>query len=159
MSDAVDELEKADIIQPGEEHFDLENWPFYWITRAYGQYMSSLEQTLKSVELDIPRWRVLMLLQGARARSISYLSTEAITKLSTMTRIVQRMQDDGLVITRPRASDQRVTEVLLTGNGRRARLLALHQAETIYANSFNGLSASDLKQLNKLLSRIHANLS
>lgn len=158
MSSTTEELEAAEIVKPGEEHFDLRNWPFYWITQAYGQYISNMERTLKNVELDIPRWRVLILLDGAHARSISYLSTQAITKLSTMTRIVQRMQEDGLVTTRQRASDQRVTEVLLTGNGRRARLLALQQAENTYARSFREIPGNDLKKLNQILSKICENL-
>lgn len=158
MVSTTEELEAAEIVKPGDEHFDLQNWPFYWITQAYGRYISSMEQTLKSVELDIPRWRVLILLEGDQARSISYLATEAITKLSTMTRIVQRMQDDGLVTTRQRATDQRVTEVLLSGNGRRARLLALRQAEATYVRSFRDIPAADLKKANRILAKICDNI-
>ena len=144
---------------PGHDGFDLRKWPFYWLTQAYGSYLANLESTLKQIELDVPRWRVLMLLDGEEAQSMSYLATEAITKLSTMTKIIQRMQDDKLVQTRQRASDQRVTEVVLTGNGRRARVLARQQAEQIYERAFEGLSVEDLRHLNKLLTTLHTNLS
>ena len=120
--------------------FDVHEWPFYWLTKVYGRYISEMELSLKPVELDIPRWRVLMLLKDDRARSVSYLSEEAITKLSTMTRIVQRMKQDGLLVTRPRETDQRVTEVLLTENGRRARMLARQKADDIYAKALASLS-------------------
>ena len=144
---------------PGHDDFDLRKWPLYWLTQAYGSYIVNLESILKEIELDVPRWRVLMLLDGAKAQSMSYLATEAITKLSTMTKIVQRMQGDKLVETRPRASDQRVTEVVLTGNGRRARVLARQQVGQIYDRAFRDLSADDLQQLNRLLSTLHVNLS
>ena len=144
---------------PGHDGFDLREWPFYWLTQAYGNYIANLEATLKEIELDVPRWRVLMLLEGGDARSMSYLATEAITKLSTMTKIIQRMQDDKLVETRQRATDQRVTEIVLTGNGRRARVLARQQAEQIYARAFRDLSAEDLQHLNQLLTKLHTNLS
>ena len=159
MKRDTEELEAAEIITPGNEHFDLQNWPFYWITQAYGQYITDLEITLKRVELDIPSWRVLILLDGSQARSISYLASAAISKLSTMTRIVQRMQDDDLVITRQRASDQRVTEVLLTSNGKHARILALKQAESIYARSFREIPIEDLKKTNTVLAKIFKNLT
>jgi len=145
-------------LSSGYEHFDLHGWPFYWLTQTHGQYLLMLERVLKEVELDVPRWRVLILLEGERARSISYLAREAISKLSTMTRIVQRMQDDELVITRPRASDQRVTEVALTSHGRRARVLALQQADKVYQKTFEGITEREVEELNRTLARIHANM-
>jgi len=144
---------------PGHDGFDLRKWPFYWLTQAYGGYIANLETTLKEIELDVPRWRVLMLLDGEQAQSTSFLATEAITKLSTMTKIIQRMQDDKLIETRQRKSDQRVTEVVLTGNGRRARVLARQQAEQIYERAFKDLSVKDMQHLNQLLTTLHTNLS
>ena len=158
MSDAILDDASKPPFRAGEDHFDLHEWPFYWLTRAYGQYLSSLEDALRGVELDIPRWRVLMLLEGDLAKSTSYLADEAISKLSTMTRIIGRMQADGLVETRPRASDGRVTEVLLTKNGRRARVLAWQQANDIYEKAFRDISVADIGQLNATLAKIHGNL-
>ncbi|MFC7291388.1 MarR family winged helix-turn-helix transcriptional regulator [Hirschia litorea] len=133
--------------------FELEAWPFYWLTKAYGSYIAKMEDALHQVELDIPRWRVLMLLEGEKARSVSYLSQEAISKLSTMTRIVSRMENDGLVETRARASDARVREVLLTKNGRRARVLAWQKAEEIYKQSFSSMTRDEVDEFNRLLKK------
>jgi len=144
--------------QEGEGSFELQAWPFYWLTRAYGAYISKLEDELRDVELDIPRWRVLMLLEGQRARSVSYLSEEAITKLSTMTRIVGRMQDDGLVETRPRATDARVTEVLLTKHGRRARVLAWQKAGSIYEKVFEPMSKTEVDEFRRLLKKSYESI-
>ena len=152
-------MHAPNIALPGDDQFDLQNWPFYWLVRANGHYALHLEKALKSIELDIPRWRVLMLLEGDQARSISYLAHEAITKLSTMTRIVQRMQTDDLVVTQPRSSDQRVTEVFLSPHGRRARILALQQADNMYAKAFSGFTIEEISMLNKLLKQVYRNLN
>ncbi len=149
---------RLDLAFPSDEHFELHEWPFYWLIKAYGEYINNLETTLKTVGLDVPRWRVLMLLESDKARSVSFLATEAITKLSTMTRIVQRMQEDGLVVSRPRESDQRVTEVLLTESGYKARQLAVKQAESIYTRSFEGFSMAEITSLNKTLQALIKNL-
>ncbi|MFC3051984.1 MarR family winged helix-turn-helix transcriptional regulator [Kordiimonas pumila] len=141
-----------------DEHFDLEAWPFYWLSKAHGQYFAKLENALREVELDIPRWRVLMLLEPERARSVSYLASGAIIKVSTMTRIVQRMQEEGLVITRPRETDARVTEVLLTGNGRRARTLAWQKANGIFTHTFKDIPLDTITTLNDTLGVIVKNL-
>ncbi len=139
--------------------FDVQTWPFYWLIRTHDRYLEFLEAGLKTVELDVPHWRVLMLLSGDRARSVSYLAKESCIKLSTMTRIVKRMQTEGLVETRQRASDARVTEVLLTRNGRRARPLAWHQADRIYGIAFDGVEAEEIAQLNGTLQKIARNLA
>ena len=148
----------VEAVDHGREPFNLEEWPFYWITQTYGVYLSRLEDALRKVELDIPTWRVLMLLEGDRARSTTYLATEAITKLSTMTRIIQRMQADGLVLTRPRATDGRVTEALLTGHGRRARVLAWQTAQEVYKLAFKDISPEQVAAINDGLSVVHRNL-
>ncbi|MEM1104137.1 MAG: MarR family winged helix-turn-helix transcriptional regulator [Pseudomonadota bacterium] len=146
------------LIKTGYDEFDHYDWPYYWVTRANNAYLFELEKRLKSRGLDIPRWRVLMLLAGSRARSISYLAGEATIKLSTMTRMVQRMEDEGLVQTQPRATDQRVTEVLLTTRGEKARHTAWEQAVGLYEASFAGVAAEQIQEMNRTLSIILENL-
>jgi len=137
--------------------FDREKWPFYWMTKANGLYLATLEKSLKDSDLDIPSWRALMLLDGDDARSISFLAKESIIKLSTMTRIIQRMEKDELVIVRQRARDARVTEALLTPKGREARKVAWALAEDVMEKAFEGISTSDLQDLMKILMRVTAN--
>ncbi len=160
MQDGIDQKPMHQYSFSGKEtdNFDLQEWPFYWLTRANGQYLSTMAEVLKSVELDIPRWRVLMLLEPNQARSVSYLAREAISKVSTMTRIVQRMEQDMLVETRPQEADARVTEVLLTGNGRRARQLAWQQADSVYSHAFRDIPQETILQLNQMLSKLASNL-
>lgn len=141
-----------------ERIFELENWPFYWLTHTFGRYQAALEQMLKSLDLDVPRWRVLLLLGGGDAQSVTYLAKEAITKLSTMTRIVQRMERDGLVKTRASAADARVTEVYLTARGGRARTKAWDAADEMYARAFNGISDEKIRRMNRLLKDVYDNL-
>ena len=151
--------DKADFVNVSDAAFEVQSWPFYWITRANNAYLQVLEQALKESKLDIPAYRVLMLLHGRRARSITYLADEAIVKLPTMTRIVQRMEREGLVETRPRASDNRVTEVLLTRRGSRARLKAQRAAFGVFAKAFEGVSEEQIGALNSVLSGVISNIS
>jgi len=139
--------------------FDLQAWPFYWVTRTNNQYLRTLERSLKTSDLDIPSWRVLMLLHGKQAQSVSYLAEEAIIKRSTMTRIIQRMEEEGLITTRARASDNRVTEVLLTHGGRQARIRAQRHAFRVFAKAFNGVAQQEIRRLNAVLRKALSNLS
>jgi DNA-binding MarR family transcriptional regulator len=140
------------------DDFHLQEWPFYWLTRASGRYLETLEAALKGDGLDVPRWRVLMSLHGRDCASVSEIAEQAIVKLPTMTKIVQRMQADGLVVCRPRETDGRVTEVLLTESGRRAQALAWSKAASIYEEAFRNISDREVQTLNRLMGKIFHNL-
>lgn len=130
------------------------NWPFYWISQVNGRYVQVLERRLKPIELDMPRWRVLMSLYEDGYLSVSQIAEFSVLKLNTATKIVQRMMLDGLVKTRSSPSDRRVTEVTLTAKGDKVRQKALIEAEKILAASFVSISPEELKALNTLLEKV-----
>lgn len=138
--------------------FDFLNWPFYWLARADRAYLAKLEIILGKVNLDIPRWRVLMVLHSKSPVSVSEIAEHSIVKLSTMTKIIQRMQKDGLVQTAPSARDGRVTEVSITKKGDEAGKKAWKEANRIMENSFSGFSKEERLALTKLLQKLTNNL-
>lgn len=138
--------------------FTFRTWPFYWLTRATGRYLRNMEHALKPHSLDIPQWRVLMTLHEAECLSVSEIADHAIAKLSTMTKIVRRMEADELVHCRQRETDARVTEVLLTPGGQAAGELAWQVANTVYKRAFRNLSKREIDTLNLLLMKVAENL-
>ena len=141
-----------------DQSFRKADWPFYWLTRASARYLQHMEVALKAIGLDVPRWRVLMSIHESGCASVSEIADQAIVKLPTMTKIVQRMQLDGLVICRPRATDARVTEVLLTPAGLIARQQAWNEADRIYQRAFGAMADKDIAKLNQLLTRVFDSL-
>jgi len=110
-------LDKRPLGDPGTPHFQMSNYPFYLVNRLTSRYNQVIESRLKDVKLDIPSWRVLMVLGEANPRGVRDLADAAVIPLSTMTRIVQRMSAAGLVRSAVSAADARVTEVHLTDLG------------------------------------------
>ena len=142
----------------GRERFNYRSWPFYWLARASGRYRSRMEAVLRGSGLDMPRWRVLMTLHQDRVASVSEIAAHSTEKLPTMTKIIQRMEADGLVRRQPRAGREHIMEVVLTDSGEAAGDTAWHSAEAVYDQAFAGLSEADLAQLNSLLERVAENL-
>ena len=144
---------------PGSPAFNMEEWPFYWLTRFTGRYIRQMEMVLKPIGLDVPRWRVLMILRNNDVLSVSEIADHAIVKLPTMTKIVQRMQAENLVECRQSLEDGRVTEVSLTPKGAEAGEKAWGAANRIYERAFEDLSKKDIATLNKLLRTITRSLA
>lgn len=144
---------------PSSEDFFYADFPFYWIARVQGLYQQKMEKALKRIGTDIPTWRVLFLLKVHGKSNMSEISTHAVAKLPTMTRIIQRMKAEGLVETNTHADDGRVTEVTLTEAG--AALIHRIEVETesLFARAFNGVTPAQIARLNATLAQLHDNLA
>ncbi|MHC9236401.1 MarR family winged helix-turn-helix transcriptional regulator [Pseudooceanicola sp. 502str34] len=137
-----------------EGQFRKTEWPFYWITRTSARYFMALEKRLKPMGLDVPRWRVLMSLYEDEHLSVSEIADVCIIKLNTATKIIQRMVADGLVTTRSRPTDGRVTEVALTAKGDAKRREARAIADSVFEAAFSDLTVEERQLLNGLTERV-----
>lgn len=141
-----------------EHDISYRSWPFYWLARAGGRYRARMEEMLRPSGLDMPRWRVLMTLHQDRVASVSEIAAHAIEKLPTMTKIIQRMEIDGLVRRQPRPGKERVMEVVLTDQGQLAGDDAWRSAVMLYEQAFAGMSTEEIERLTALLKRVAENL-
>lgn len=143
---------------PADPSFSMLESPFYWLVRVTHRYSHSMDAILKRIGMDVPRWRVLMILTELEPASVSVLAEHGVIKLFTMTKTVQRLETEGLVKTRQRSSDARVTEVVLTEKGRDAVTRVRAQAGRIFRQAFDGVDADEMKALKHLLQRVSNNL-
>ncbi|MCA0043938.1 MarR family winged helix-turn-helix transcriptional regulator [Celeribacter litoreus] len=148
----------TDDTKENPSHF-RETWPYFWINRANSFYTRALEKRLKPMGVDAPRWRVLITLYQQDYMSVSEIAEFSTVKLNTATKIVQRMIAEGLVKTRVRPTDGRVTEVCLTEQGDALRAKALVEVSRIRDESFYNISPAELETLNGILRKVSADLA
>ena len=150
---------QRDQINPESAKFRMVEWPFYWLARVNRMYENDLDTLLKKIDLDVARWRVLMMLHHEKVASISELADHGALKLSTMTKTVQRLRRDNMVLTRTREADARVTEVVLTTDGEEAVTQISKLAGRVYQSAFDGFETHEIEQLNAVLRRLYTNLN
>lgn len=144
---------------PGTAAFKVRNYPFFQLNRLVSQYNIIVADQLGAIGIDIPTWRVLMILGEASPRSIGEIAQFAIIKISTLTRIIQRMSAAGLVTGQARERDNRVTEISLTDLGNAQLAAARRLTAPIYAQVIIGFSRQEFEAMTKLLDRLHVNLT
>ncbi|MGE4481925.1 MarR family winged helix-turn-helix transcriptional regulator [Acidocella sp.] len=144
--------------QPTDPDFDPSNWPFYQASRLVGLYNLRLDSVLKPIGMDVPRWRVLMVLSRVESATVTKLADEAVSRVPTMTKIIQRMAAQELVVTRPSTEDARVTEVLITSSGRDVLERVRLKVGFISDQAFYGLSSKELDSFTRLAAKIYHNL-
>ena len=143
---------------PADPSFSILESPLYWLVRIDHRYAHQLNAVLKRIGMDVPRWRVLMVLTEFEPASVSLIAEHGVIKLFTMTKTVKRLEQEGLVKTRQKVSDGRVTEVVLTKKGREAVTRVRAQASRIFHQAFEGIDSAEMKSLHEILQRISRNL-
>ncbi len=143
---------------PGNPGFKVDRYPFYLLNRAVSRYNIVIEARLRTIGLDIPNWRVLMVLGERMPRSVGELADAAVINLSTMLRIVQRMEKAGLVSSEVKPDDARVRQVFLAAAGSDLLAAAREITAPVYAGVITGFSASDFDRLIGLIGRLQENL-
>ena len=139
--------------------FNLDNSPYYWITQVHTQYVHNLDHALKKYGLDYSRRRILQALKANPQASISRLSEMIICKMSTTTKIVYRLKDEGLVNTYCCEYDGRMTRVVLTDNGEQMAQKINDLSHIVLDQSFEGLTPLQIEKMLENLKLIFRNLA
>jgi flavin reductase (DIM6/NTAB) family NADH-FMN oxidoreductase RutF/DNA-binding MarR family transcriptional regulator len=112
------------------------NYLAYLLARASFAVSSEFHATLKTWNLSVPEWRVLACLMDAEGLPVGELAAMALMKQPRLTKVLDRMEADGLVERRGTAEDRRRTPIHLTAKGRAQvkpvlRAAKAHEAELL----------------------------
>lgn len=97
--------------------FNLEQHVYFWLTEVIGRRNRLLAQALKPFGLRVPEWRVLASLHSRHKASFKELAELASFDQTTLSRTIDRLVRDGLVVRLSDVADMRVTRLALTAKG------------------------------------------
>ena len=143
---------------PQHSEFNLDDFSYYWISQVHGLYIAKMDEALKKYGLDNSRRRILLACSSQPEASISILSELTIMKMPTVTKIIYRLKDEGLLDTRICDNDNRVTLVSLTEQGWTMVEKINEITSLLLTDSFTGLKPNDIKKLNEYLKILKVNL-
>lgn len=156
---AEDLMDNRSVYDPSSPNFRLENSPFYLMAHADFKYHEDMDKVLHKHGVSKPIYRVMTVLREREPASIGAIAEAALTKRSTVSRIIDRMAEQGLVSTEPNAEDNRITEVRLTEEGRQLLAKLTPIVGRQFVRAMEGVSDRDLGVLLRTLQKISANLS
>lgn len=97
----------------------VDHYLAYLLAQASSRISREFHHEVQAAGLSVTEWRVLASLEGSEGESIGVLCQLTLTKQPTLSRVVLRMEAEGLVNrTRVRA-DRRQTVVRITAKGHR----------------------------------------
>jgi len=124
---------------PCTEEFNLENFPYYWVTQVHAQYVVNVDHALKKYGVDNSRRRILLALKAKPHASVSDLSE--------------------MVDTYSCEDDARITRVVLTEKGHEMFHKINDLTNIVLEQSFEGLTPLQIEKTMESLRHIFKNLA
>lgn len=145
-------------IGPADKAFVLDDYVLYNLNRASQTYNEEMSAALKSHGLDTVKWRILMLLADKSPSSVGELARRSVTKMPTLTRVLTRMEKEGLVVRSALQDDRRVVEVTMTPKAVSALRAVKAIGQNVFERAFEGTSAGEIVVVTEVLKRMRENL-
>ena len=126
----------------------------YLLGQANHALYKDFDAQVRAAGLSSIEWRVLATLHDGEPLTVSRLAHEVLSKQPTVTKLVQRMVDQGLVELLADPADQRRTLVGTTAAGRRAVKPLVEQAKRHETRILRTLGAAEKASLRALLAKL-----
>jgi DNA-binding MarR family transcriptional regulator len=144
-----------------EDGIILDNALAFWVHRVYQAQRNAMYRAFRKhgVELTPEQWAVLVRLWERDGRSQNELSDATFRDKPTMSRMIDNLEERGLVSRRDDRSDGRVRLVHITAKGRELKPKLLPTVRALVDRMMRDIEPADLEITRRTLRRIFDNLS
>ena len=101
-----------------EEEKFLDDFLAYLLARASHMVSEDYSIILKEAGFDRPRWRILASLSDYDKMTIGELARKVLMKQPTLTKILDKMEEENLVERQNSKEDRRAIRIAITKNGK-----------------------------------------
>jgi DNA-binding MarR family transcriptional regulator len=139
---------------PGANRRFVQDYLGYLLGQANHALYKNFDAQVRAAGLSSIEWRVLATLHDSEPLTVSQLAHEVLSKQPTVTKLVQRMCEQGWLELHADPGDQRRTLVAVTPAGRKLARPLVDKARAHEASLLRTLPAGEQAALKKLLVRI-----
>jgi MarR family transcriptional regulator for hemolysin len=129
------------------------------LTKVSRKIRTAFNQQVTAHGLTYPRARALFRLTKKQNMTQTELALELELEQATLVRLLDRMEENGLIERRPDPGDRRAKLISLTPHGEEQAAFVRSLADQIRKQIFAGLDHDDISRANVLLEAIGANLA
>ena len=132
----------------------VDDYLSYLLGRASHAVYQEFHRAVKAAGLSSLEWRVLATLAGGNRYTIGDLAHDVLAKQPTLTKLIQRMEQNGWVESGADAGDARRTLVFETAKGRAVVMRLIRRAKAHEKLVLDGFSATEVATLKKILNAL-----
>jgi DNA-binding MarR family transcriptional regulator len=139
--------------------FDLAQHPMFYMAHILHRNAENVAATLRPSRFDPSAWRILATLQYRDGLTIKELSRFSVLERSFVSRVVLKLEREGVVQRRTSAHDRREVRVTLTRKGLEVfHTILLPATQRQVRIAFEGVSRKDMDVLFSVLGRAMSNV-
>jgi DNA-binding MarR family transcriptional regulator len=139
--------------------FDLAQHPMFYMAHILHRNAENVAAALRPSRYDPSAWRILATLQYRDGLTIKELSRFSVLERSFVSRVVLKLEREGIVQRRTAAHDRRAVRVTLTRKGLEVfRMILLPATRQQVKIAFAGISRKDMDVLFSVLARAMSNV-
>lgn len=121
------------------------------LVRARDVVMQRFRPHLNARGLTDPQWRVLRALMESDAMEVGELAGRCCIHPASLSRILPRLEEQGLAQRSVRAEDKRRLTVTITSHGRKLVQTVVPDSEAVYGEIMRKLGPKRLAEMHRLL--------
>jgi DNA-binding MarR family transcriptional regulator len=139
----------------------LDNAIGFWVHRVYQAARNEMYRAFRDHGLEITpeQWTILLALWERDGRTQSELCDATFRDAPTMSRMIDSLVRQGLVVRRNDAADARAKLVWLTDAGRAIKKKLVPAARALVERMTAGIAEQDMQTTREALRRMFANLT
>ena len=126
----------------------------YLLARASFSISSEFHAQVEAAGFTVSEWRILASLSGVKQRTVGELADIVLAKQPTVTKMVLRMVDQGLVMRTACTQDKRQAWVSLTVKGKKRVTPLLKKAALHEKNVLSSLGEPQSQALKSILQKL-----
>ena len=144
--------------RPTEPGFVLDDYLFYNLNHVSALYQDGMDRALRKLGIDQASWRVLSLLSEDQTNRVGDIARRGMMKVATLSRRLERMVTDGLVLREMGCEDRRTVHVSLTPAGREKLSHARRVSAELFDSAVGGITGDELTATIRVIKHMRENL-
>ncbi len=150
---------KGEVKAAHRAEFQVQDYPMVHIAGIHKAYNVNLTNEFRAFDVTPQMWRILVTLQAKDGYSIGHLSEITLIEQSHLSRMIDSMERDDLLIRKEQMRDKRIKLVHLTRKGRKLFVQLLPIVLDQYDKVLSGFSSDEISTLMEYLGRIRVNMT
>jgi DNA-binding MarR family transcriptional regulator len=142
--------------------YSAETWTMdeslgYLLHQVRGRLVTAIDTELEPLDITWAQWGTLLKIANGRANTASELSRSMAGDTGSMTRMLDRLEQKGLIRRERSSEDRRVVQLFLTEAGRKLYPLLPPIAVKVLNQHLQGFRREELETMKDFLRRMLAN--
>jgi MarR family transcriptional regulator, multiple antibiotic resistance protein MarR len=148
--------------QADEPLYTAENWTMdeslgYLLHQVRGRLVAAIDTELEPLDITWAQWGTLLKIANGHARTASELSRNMAGDTGSVTRMLDRLEQKGLIRRERSSADRRIVQLSLTEAGQRLYPQLPPIAVKVLNQHLRGFSRDELEMMKDFLRRMLAN--